>query len=110
MAPHVYRACGFAGAARRHEKVSGANVTDPLIDIWVAGQPRTAGSKKPVTSKKTGFTVMLEQTKYARAWRKEVADAARVAWFWKPTEKPVRLHIECYWARPAAHSNRSRRR
>ncbi|MFI4881765.1 MAG: RusA family crossover junction endodeoxyribonuclease [Phycisphaerales bacterium JB064] len=74
-----------------------------IIDLWIPGEPATAGSKRHVGN---GILVDSSGIK-GKAWRSAVQDAALKAKSGGPIEKGVPLALVCmfYRARPKGHYN-----
>jgi crossover junction endodeoxyribonuclease RusA len=74
---------------------------DPILDIYVDGEPGPQGSKRHV-----GHGVMLEVSKKVRPWREAVKAAARAGDPERaiaPFSGPVYLSVAFFFARPKSH-------
>lgn len=74
------------------------------VSFTVHGRPQQRGSKRPITNKTTGKTIMLDMNKNSRPWMNAVADAAAEAMNGRPLlDGPLRLSVTFEFKRPASH-------
>ena len=74
------------------------------VSFTVHGRPQQRGSKRPITNKKTGKTIMLDDNAKSRPWMNAVADAAAAAMNGRPLlDGPLRLSVTFEFKRPASH-------
>lgn len=74
------------------------------ITFEVVAEPKPGGSKRAITHRHTGRTIVIDACKGNKAWRNEVAKAARIAW---PYNEPLDCPCECSYTfrmkRPQSH-------
>jgi Holliday junction resolvase RusA-like endonuclease len=82
----------------------------PVVSFWVAGRPRTQGSKRAfIVPRKGGGRPRVVLTDDAgeegKAWRSQVRDAALAAWgdFRPALEGPVSVTFTFHTLRPQSH-------
>lgn len=74
------------------------------VSFTVHGRPQQRGSKRPITNKTTGKTIMLDDNAKSRPWMNAVADAAAEAMNGRPLlDGPLRLSVTFEFKRPASH-------
>lgn len=77
-----------------------------VLSVFVPGHPRTAGSKRVVTNRRTGKPLLLDSSgPRGEKWRKAVEAHARKAWGARDLirDQPVRLGLTFVLPRPKAH-------
>lgn len=78
-----------------------------VCEFTVSGKAASRGSKRPVTSKKTGKTILIDSCKSSYKFMDAVKSSARAAMTGGPIDGPVILYWLCRFARPKCHYNKS---
>ena len=72
--------------------------------FFVPGIPRPAGSKRPIVSKTTGRSFVVDSSgQKGKDWRGDVKRFAMDADYEKPLDCAVQLHVYFYLPRPKNH-------
>lgn len=74
-----------------------------VCEFTVSGKAASRGSKRPVTNKKTGKTMLIDSCKSSYKFMDAVKTAARNAMTGAPVGGPVVLYWLCRFARPKHH-------
>jgi crossover junction endodeoxyribonuclease RusA len=78
-------------------------MTAVLTTFRVAGLPAPQGSKRAMTHRHTGKTIMVEQSgAKLKAWREVVAETAAIYFRGQLLDGPVRVKITFWLPRPAS--------
>jgi len=78
------------------------------IRFRVYGIPRPGGSKRSFQHRWTGKTIVIDDCRKNKEWRKSVAIAASGFRQFKSARRPILLSIEFIMPRPASHFEKGR--
>lgn len=80
-----------------------------ITELWVPGNPATAGSKHAIPNqRKDGslYTIMVPANNRQKDWQASVAYTARQTYYDPPTAAPIRLHCLFTFVRPKSHTTK----
>jgi Holliday junction resolvase RusA-like endonuclease len=80
------------------------HVTAPDVSFFVGGVPAPQGSKRPFRNKFSGKIAMVEQSKRAPNWRRDIHEAAETAMAGRqPLDGALQIELRFVFPRPASH-------